>query len=145
MGKYGYCGMKKVLVPGTNEDVHYIKLYNHLGSLLPEGKTLCGQQLHPINTVHVTKINVTCEKCLKLADEVNTLRRAINQKSVKKSRGIIDKAAELDLCLQAKICPVCTEYLTVLSCNGVSVYKCGSCSYTLTRDQKRGKCHENSW
>ena len=141
MGKYGYYGMKKVLVPGTNEDVHYVKLYNHLGSSLTDGKTLCGQQLHSINAVHVTKIDVTCEKCLELVDETKISPRSfdINPEALRTARNLIKRTEELALCLKAKVCPRCAKKLTItgtgLPCNDEgTVYTCSNCAFSLVRN-----------
>ena len=57
--------MEKVLVHNDeSEDIHYIK-----GSFLGTNRTLCGQHLHPISTIHVHKFDVTCKKCLNIFEE----------------------------------------------------------------------------
>lgn len=86
--------MEKVLIhDDENEDVHYIK-----GSFLGANKTLCGQRLHPINTIHVRKFDVTCEKCLEIVKKTGKKRiKELNSYTLYHSdlKGIRKKIDEL--------------------------------------------------
>ena len=52
--------MEKVLVHDDDKDeiIHYIK-----DSFLESKKTLCGEKLYSINTIHIKKLDVTCIAC----------------------------------------------------------------------------------
>lgn len=69
--------LKKVLVTDTDkETIHYIE-----GGFMTTRKTLCGEHLNPISTIHIRKLGVTCKKCLKIAGKT-TSKRPKSRKSL---------------------------------------------------------------
>lgn len=128
--------MEKILISedGIDEVIHYINC-----KFIDANKTLCGERLHPINTIHIHALPVTCKKCLKLVGETDVSLRSfeINPQSLKDARNLIKRSAELTICLQAKVCPVCTKELTTgLSGNGTGIlYTCSNCAFSLVRNK----------
>jgi len=52
--------LRKVFVhDDDHEEIHFEQIPR------TPWKTLCGRRLHAINTVHINKMSVTCEKCMK--------------------------------------------------------------------------------
>ena len=56
----------------------------------------------------------------------------ISIKAVEKAKEQLKKEEQLQLCLQAKVCPICARKLTKdIDVTGDSIYECTNCTFTI--------------
>ena len=59
----------------------------------------------------------------------------INTKSIKKACDLLKKEADLEFCLQAKVCPICTNNLIICDDYSINtVYKCKKCGFSYEKE-----------